>query len=171
MLVSEQLGTYPSSNQTLTLTCYQLTIAGLREALVRSCTIDLIYCAWTPYLSLLAQQRHYVLSVVGSIPLHSLGCKLCHIRLARYLRNLRFGWQHEWQDLQVKKDDVTLLKLTRRKDAWLGVPHGWAAYPSQNYPQHFIHPLTHRSDWHVTPPCTIHTLSSKHVKRELRLIR
>ena len=42
MLESEQLGTYPSSNQTSTLTCYQLTIAGLREALVRSCTIDLI---------------------------------------------------------------------------------------------------------------------------------
>ena len=36
ILVSEQLRSYPSPNPTLTLTCYQLTVVGLREGLVCS---------------------------------------------------------------------------------------------------------------------------------------
>ena len=32
--VSEQLRSHPSPNPTLTLTCYQLTVVGLREGLV-----------------------------------------------------------------------------------------------------------------------------------------
>ena len=36
MLVSDQLRTYPSPNPKLTLTCYQLTVVGLREGWVGS---------------------------------------------------------------------------------------------------------------------------------------
>ena len=36
ILVSEQLRSHPSPNPTLTLTCYQLTVIGLREGLVCS---------------------------------------------------------------------------------------------------------------------------------------
>ena len=38
ILVSEQLRTYPSPNATLTLTYYYLTIVGLGEGWVRSCS-------------------------------------------------------------------------------------------------------------------------------------
>ena len=38
MTVSEQLNTYPSLYQTLTLSCYQLTVIGLGEGLVGSCS-------------------------------------------------------------------------------------------------------------------------------------
>ena len=37
MSVSEQLRAYPSLNPTLSLTCYQSTVVGLREGLVCSC--------------------------------------------------------------------------------------------------------------------------------------
>ena len=36
--VSDQLRTYPSPDPTLTLTCYQLTVVGLGEGYVRSCS-------------------------------------------------------------------------------------------------------------------------------------
>ena len=38
MTVSEQLSTYPSLNQALTLNCYQLTVFGLGEGQVGSCS-------------------------------------------------------------------------------------------------------------------------------------
>ena len=38
MSVSEQLLTYPSPDPKVTLTCYQLTVIGLGEGQVRSCS-------------------------------------------------------------------------------------------------------------------------------------